>query len=50
MELFDNTSLPGIISLLVFFLFFVGIIAWVFRPGSKDRYREAGDIPLKEDN
>ena len=39
----------GIGGLLFFFIFFVGVIAWVFRPGSKEKYRKWGRIPLRED-
>jgi cytochrome c oxidase cbb3-type subunit 4 len=39
----------GAFSLLFFFLFFVGVLAWVFRPGANDQYKDCADIPLKED-
>jgi len=34
-------------GLLFLTLVFVGILAWVFRPGSRTRYREQADIPFK---
>jgi len=39
----------GIGSLIFFVLFFAGVLVWVFRPGSKEKYRKWGKIPLKED-
>lgn len=38
-----------IISLSIFFLFFVLLLVWVFSY-SKETINELGDIPLKEDN
>lgn len=38
----------GTLGLVIFFLFFVGMLLWVFRPGSKEIYKAQGDIPLKE--
>ena len=35
--------------LLAMFAFFVGVVAWVFRPGGGAVYREAGNIPLRDD-
>jgi cytochrome c oxidase cbb3-type subunit 4 len=29
------------------FLFFVGIIFWVFRPGASQEYRDNADIPFR---
>lgn len=29
---------------------FVGIVAWVLRPGSRRRYREQADIPFRHDD
>jgi cytochrome c oxidase cbb3-type subunit IV len=37
-------------GLLVMFLIFVGVIAFVFRPGSKKEADEIARIPLKEDD
>lgn len=34
-------------GLAVMFLFFVGVIVFVFRPGSKEQYAELAKIPLK---
>ena len=38
----------GLTGLLFFFLFFVGVIVWVFRPGSKKKYEKDARIPLEE--
>lgn len=34
-------------GLLFMTLVFVGILAWVFWPGSRTRFREQADIPFK---
>ncbi|HLR17509.1 MAG TPA: cbb3-type cytochrome c oxidase subunit 3 [Alcanivoracaceae bacterium] len=34
---------------LAFFLAFVVLILWVFRPGRKEQYQKLGDIPLDSD-
>ncbi len=34
-------------GLVVMFLFFVGVIIFVFRPGSKAEYDEVAKIPLQ---
>lgn len=36
--------------LLLLFLFFVGVVLWVFRPGSKKIYRDTADIPFSHDD
>lgn len=33
--------------LLFLFTFFLAVIAWVFRPGSKEDYAETSDIPFR---
>lgn len=35
--------------LLAMFLFFLGMVLWVFRPGAKALSEEAARIPLDED-
>ena len=50
MGMFENSQWLGIFALMVFFLFFLGVIAWVFRPGSKEKYDAMGSIPLKGDD
>lgn len=47
-ELFSSAT-AGMIGLIVFFLFFLGVVAWVFRPGSKKDYERKAQIPLKDD-
>ena len=46
-EIFANSG-AGMIGLIFFFLFFVGVVLWVFRPGSKKKYSEDACIPLEE--
>lgn len=36
-------------GLLALFLFFVGVVIFTFRPGSRKSADEAAKIPLKED-
>jgi cytochrome c oxidase cbb3-type subunit IV len=36
--------------LLVLFAFFVGIILWVFRPGSSKVYKDTADIPFRHED
>lgn len=36
--------------LLVLFVFFVGVIFWVFRPGSSKEYRDTAGIPFRHDD
>ncbi|OWU82038.1 cbb3-type cytochrome c oxidase subunit 3 [Phaeobacter sp. 22II1-1F12B] len=33
--------------LLSLFLFFVGVVLWVFRPGSSKTYAETSEIPFR---
>lgn len=44
------SSHSGIIGLLFFFIFFIGMIVWVYRPGSKDKYHQDAQIPLRENS
>ncbi|MDA7427371.1 cbb3-type cytochrome c oxidase subunit 3 [Primorskyibacter aestuariivivens] len=37
-------------GLLVLFAFFVGMVAWVFRPGSWAEHRDCANIPLRHDD
>jgi len=36
-------------GLLALFLFFVGVVIFAFRPGSRDHGENAANIPFKED-
>ena len=36
--------------LLLMFLFFLGIVLWVFRPGSSKVYRDTADIPFRHED
>ncbi len=36
--------------LLFLFTFFVGMVIWVFRPGSTKEYRDTADIPFRHDD
>lgn len=36
--------------LLLMFLFFVGVIFWVSRPGSRKIYKDTAEIPFRHEN
>lgn len=36
-------------GLLAMFLFFIGVIVWVFRPGASKSYRDTASIVLRDD-
>jgi len=36
--------------LLVLFAIFVGVGIWVFRPGSRETYRDTASIPFRNDD
>ena len=36
--------------LLFLFLFFVGVVIWVFRPGATKKYEEPRDIPFRHED
>jgi cytochrome c oxidase cbb3-type subunit 4 len=36
--------------LLMLFAFFIGVVVWVFRPGSNRVYRDTADIPFRHDD
>ena len=46
-ELYADAS-AGLLGLIIFFLFFIGLLIWLFRPGAKEHYKDAGKIPLGE--
>jgi cytochrome c oxidase cbb3-type subunit 4 len=36
--------------LLVLFLFFIGVVVWVFRPGARKTYEEPANIPFRHED
>jgi len=36
--------------LLVLFTFFIGVVIWVMRPGSRDTYESVADIPFRNED
>ena len=36
-------------ALLAMFAFFMGIVIWAFRPGSRDSHDQAASIPLRHE-
>jgi len=36
--------------LLVMFLFFIGVVLWVFRPGSRSTYADTAGIPFRHED
>ncbi len=49
MESIDGVATYPMISLLIFFVFFVVLFAWVFT-ASKEHIKEMGEIPLDNNN
>jgi cbb3-type cytochrome oxidase subunit 3 len=43
------SSYAGVSALLFFFLFFIAVALWIFRPGSKAQYEKNASIPLRDD-
>ena len=37
-------------GLLALFLFFAGVVVWVFRPGSRATYAETAEIPFRNEH
>lgn len=37
-------------ALLFLTLFFVGVVVWVFRPGSTPEHRDSANIPFRHDD
>ena len=35
--------------LLFLFVFFIGIVFWAFRPGSRDAHKDSADIPFRHE-
>ena len=42
------THHAGVIGLLFFFIFFVLMTLWVYRPGAKKKYQDKANIPFKK--
>ncbi|MGI3210838.1 cbb3-type cytochrome c oxidase subunit 3 [Roseovarius tibetensis] len=36
--------------LLALFLFFIGVVIWVFRPGAGKKYEEPANIPFRHED
>ena len=49
MENIDGVATYPMISLLIFFIFFVGLFWWVFTT-SKEHIKEMSEMPLEKDN
>lgn len=49
LENIDGVQIYPLISLLIFFIFFVGLFYWVIT-AKKDHISEVSNIPLEEDN
>jgi len=37
-------------ALLILFLFFLGVILWAFRPGSRPTHADAADVPFRHED
>lgn len=49
LEKVSGVDLMGLLSLLIFFLFFTGMLIWVFRSKKKD-FESVSRIPLDNTN
>lgn len=49
LEQIDGVTIYPIISLLIFFIFFVALFWWVFT-AKKEHIKEVSNIPLEADN
>ncbi|MFC4740752.1 CcoQ/FixQ family Cbb3-type cytochrome c oxidase assembly chaperone [Flavobacterium ponti] len=49
LETISGVEIYPIISLLIFFTFFVGLFFWVFTY-KKDKIKELSELPLKDNN
>ncbi len=47
LKFFTDTHLTSI-GLLIFFLFFVGVMLWIYRSSSTEIYRRMEQMPLKD--
>lgn len=47
LKFFTDTHLTAM-GLLIFFLFFVGVLIWVYRKSSTEIYSHMEQIPLKD--
>ncbi len=47
-EVFANADI-GIGGLVFFFLFFLGILLWLYQPNAKEKFQKHAEIPLKDD-
>ncbi len=37
-------------AMLLIFLFFIGVIFWAYRPGSRQMHEDLANIPLRNDD
>ena len=49
LENIDNVAIYPMISLLIFFIFFVGLFVWVFT-AKKEHIKEVSHIPLENND
>jgi cbb3-type cytochrome oxidase subunit 3 len=47
-ELFANADI-GTFGLILFFALFCIVVGWTLRPGAKNKYKQHGEIPFRED-
>lgn len=39
----------ALVGLLLFVVFFAGMVLWIYRPGARKRYEDDAKIPFKKD-
>ncbi len=48
-ELFASQTY-GLLGLFIFLTLFLGILVWLMLPGAKEKFKEYGQIPLKDED
>lgn len=48
LKYFTDTQMTAL-GLLIFFFFFIGVLFWVYRKGSKNLYHHLGNLPLNDE-
>lgn len=46
----DSASLMPSLMLVLFMVFFCGVLVWLYHPRNKEKFEEYGRIPFKEES
>lgn len=49
-EVLSNFAMPGltIAAFIIFLVFFISVVFWTFRKGTKELYEDVSEIPLSD--